>query len=632
MSDPLVRLSEPRPVSRRTAPSVPVGRQLVNAGLISQATLLEALSRQHVLDAPIGEILVAEADVDRSDVLTALAVQYDADRVDLTIDPPSPLMASAVPSRVCQRFGIVPWRWIGNTLLVATSRPDQVPALAKELGRDPWAVLPVVAPSEQIHAQIGTLYGRELAHRAVTKVAEHLSCRTWAASAVQRTVFGVAVLAAALTALVLSPAWLFTVLIGWSVLSLAMTVALKAAALWMQLTTRAAAGPEPVAQAPPERLPRVSVMVPLFKEERIAEALVARLAMLTYPKALLDVVLVLEAKDTVTRATLARTDLPPWMRVIEVPDDNTVTTKPRALNYALDFCRGDIIGVWDAEDAPEPDQIEKVVSQFARAGPQVACLQGMLDYYNARHNWIARCFTIEYASWWRMVLPGISRLGLVLPLGGTTLFFRRKILDELGGWDAHNVTEDADLGLRLARAGYTTELIPTVTFEEANCRAWPWVKQRSRWLKGYFVTYCVHMRQPRALLRDLGLKRFLGVQAMFLATVSQFAGIPLMWSFWGLALGLSHPIESTLGPAVVWPLVGFFVASELLNFAIAGLAVSAPERRHLLPWIVTLPLYFSLGALACYKAIYELVRMPFYWDKTQHGTAQGDVVVPPENS
>jgi cellulose synthase/poly-beta-1,6-N-acetylglucosamine synthase-like glycosyltransferase len=99
---------------------------------------------------------------------------------------------------------------------------------------------------------------------------------------------------------------------------------------------------------------------------------------------------------------------------------------------------------------------------------------------------------------------------MVLPLGGTTLFFRRHILEELGGWDAHNVTEDADLGVRLARKGYKTELVSTVTYEEANCKAWPWVKQRSRWLKGFLITYFVHMRRPRRLLSDLGLRRFFG--------------------------------------------------------------------------------------------------------------------------
>ena len=619
MSDPLLRLSAPRPVTRWERPALPVGRQLVNAGLISQATLLQALATQRQIDAPLGEILVAEGHVMRSDVLAALAVQHDADHINLARNPPSPTMASALTARICQDFGVVPWRWFGTTLLVATSRPDRLPALAAALPDDAPDLLPVIANQDQINRQIGQLHGDELAERAVTKLPQHLSCRTWSPRAAIGLVRLAVLALGALALAVLFPAWFATVLIGWALLTLVMTTTLKALALGALVTHRVPAQAEPMHPVPVARWPRVSVMVPLFREERIAEALIKRLSKLTYPKALLEVVLVLEAKDSVTRATLARTELPNWMRVIEVPDDGTITTKPRALNYALDFCQGDIIGVWDAEDAPEPDQLEKVVTHFANAGPNVACVQGILDYYNSRQNWIARCFTIEYASWWRLVLPGVARLGLVLPLGGTTLFFRRPILEELGGWDAHNVTEDADLGIRLARAGYSTELIPTVTYEEANCRAWPWVKQRSRWLKGFLITYCVHMRDPAALIRDLGIKRFMGIQAMFLATVSQFAALPLLWSFWLPAFGLPHPVVSTLGSSVIIPLALFFIVTEVLNIAIGMLAVSGRSHRHLVPWVLTLMFYFPLGALASYKALYELVTDPFYWDKTQHG-------------
>lgn len=628
MSDPLLRLSFPQPVTRPARPAVPVGRQLVNAGLITQATLLEALALQHQLDAPLGEILVAEGHVEPDDVLAALAVQHDADRVDLAIDPPNPSMKQAMPAKLCQHYGVVPWRWIGTTLLVATARPDQLPAVKVAMGQTSVTLLPVIAPIDQIHDQITSIYGEQLAHQAAHKVPEEISCRTWAPG-ISSAIFLLALLAVTLTVF---PAWTATVLIGWAILTLVLTTGLKLAAVLARLIHRVPAQSRPVARPLMGRLPRVSVMVPLFNEERIAEALITRLARLTYPKALLDVVLVLEAKDAVTRKTLARTRLPRWMRVVEVPDDGTITTKPRALNYALDFCKGEIIGVWDAEDAPEPDQIEKVVSQFGVSGPEVACLQGILDYYNARHNWLARCFTIEYASWWRLVLPGVQRLGLVLPLGGTTLFFRRGILDDLGGWDAHNVTEDADLGIRLARHGYRTELIPTVTHEEANCRAWPWVRQRSRWIKGFFITYCVHMRRPKELLNDLGIKKFLGIQAMFLATVSQFAALPLLWSFWLPAAGLPHPVMTTLGETFVWTAASFFVVAELLNMAIGMLSVSGREHRHLLPWVLTVPFYFPLGAIASYKAIYELVRAPFYWDKTQHGTATGDVVEPMDKS
>jgi cellulose synthase/poly-beta-1,6-N-acetylglucosamine synthase-like glycosyltransferase len=359
-------------------------------------------------------------------------------------------------------------------------------------------------------------------------------------------------------------------------------------------------------------------MVPLYKEKEIATPNIQRLFALKYPHELLDVCLVLEEDDDTTLATISRTALPPWIRAIRVPKGD-IKTKPRALNYALDFCRGSIIGVYDAEDAPASDQIERVVERFAQRGPEVACLQGVLDFYNARSNWLTRCFAIEYATWFRVVLPGFQKLGLAIPLGGTTLFFRREILEELGGWDAHNVTEDADLGIRLARHGYRTELIPSVTQEEANGRVWPWIKQRSRWLKGYAITYAVHMSRPRALWKELGAWRFFGVQLLFAGTLSQFILAPLLWSFWFIPLGLPHPLETVLPDWGFWALGAMFFGSEVIGIAISVIAVRSAGHMHLAKWAPTLHLYFPLAAIASYKGLWELVAKPFYWDKTAHG-------------
>ena len=249
----------------------------------------------------------------------------------------------------------------------------------------------------------------------------------------------------------------------------------------------------------------------------------------------------------------------------------------------------------------------------------MACLQGVLDFYNPRQNWLARCFTIEYATWFRVVLPGLQRLGMALPLGGTTLFFRRAALEQLGGWDAHNVTEDADLGMRLARHGYRTELLPTTTYEEANCHALPWVKQRSRWIKGYMMTYFTHMRHPMALWRDLGPRQFLGFQILFAGSLSQAFLVPLLWSYWAMFLGLGHPIAAMVSPALALLAGLVFVACEVVNIACGVVGLWRSGQKISALWVPTLSLYHPMQALAAYKAASEVLTRPFYWDKTSHG-------------
>jgi cellulose synthase/poly-beta-1,6-N-acetylglucosamine synthase-like glycosyltransferase len=627
-------LEFPAPTPARTNKNrVPIGRMLVDAGVIQQPDLLCALAEQRYCDAPLGELLIARHLLSEDDVTQALAAQHHLQLVDLNETPPRPDMAGHMNGLDCLKFGVVPWSKLGKTILVATDQPDRFDDVVDRLARAGNSYLPVVARKSQINQQISALYGQELACRAGSRVALDESCRIWQGRSHHRSGWAIMTLAILASLAMWHPAWTFTVLILGALLTSIMTVTLRSLAFFAK--TFLSAPPEKrsrLGDIPRSRLPKVSVLVPLFQEEEIATALIARLSRLRYPKALLQIVLVLEEGDTLTRDTIARTTLPPWFEVIEVPQAGRLRTKPRALNYALDFCSGTIIGVWDAEDAPEIDQIDRVVEYFAQAPDDIACVQGVLDYYNARTNWISRCFTIEYAAWWRVVLPGIARLGMVIPLGGTTLFFRRDILEQLRGWDAHNVTEDADLGVRLARHGFKTTLMPTVTYEEANFRAWPWIKQRSRWLKGFLITWCVHMRAPRRLIKEVGVIRFIGIQTLFFATFSQFIAAPLLWSFCLTFAGMVHPIETTLGTGVLMGLFSFFVFAELLNIAIALKAVSGTEHRHLLPWAVTLPIYFILGTFAAYKALYEFIVIPFYWDKTQHGLGQPPCVSGPTPS
>ena len=600
----------------------PLGTCLTDRGIITRTQLVRALAMQARQNAPLGEILVGEGWASRQDVLTALSDQSGWQIADLEATPPTSDLCDLKPVDFWLTHNVVPWLRMGPLLLVATARPDDFTKVANALEDSGLTIVPVLAGTEQIDEAIARCYAIPLARAAESRVAPSHSCRNWKSGSGLR---GISVVTAFCVVATTMPQFALAALFWCAVATLTLFLLFRiSGAVTTMLHHRPATTAQPET---PTRLTCISIMVPLYKEREIADALITRLRRLTYPKALLDVILVLEERDDVTRAALDRVDLPSWIRAIEVPELGKLTTKPRAMNYALDFCRGDIVGVWDAEDAPVPDQLETVARRFAQAPEDVVCLQGVLDYYNPRTNWRSRCFTIEYSGWFRVILPGIARLGLVVPLGGTTFFFRRDKLLELGGWDAHNVTEDADLGVRLCRAGYRTEIVNTATYEEANFRAWPWVKQRSRWLKGFMVTYLVHMRAPQQLLRDLGLRRFLGVQAFFLGTLGQFLLAPVLWVFWLATLGLPHPFQGVIATDVLTVCVYLFLLAESVNILVGALGVRAGNRRFLIPWVPTMILYFPLGVLAAYKALWELAVNPFFWDKTQHGHATEETPV-----
>lgn len=599
-------------------PRTPVGQLLVSMGALSQRDLSRAMAMRQREDARIGDILLAHGMVEESDLYTAIATQYGACVADFETYPADVRLIEALGAERCLRDGILPWRRAGGSVLIATCRPEEFEKHRPELTRLFGNVRIAVASETSVHASLLRARQRKLAASAETRVAASESCREMDITRLTKTlsVIGIASLVLAAAA----PHAAFIALTAWAVLTLVVNSGLKIAAAFAQAGRRREVGNAFASARPVIELPTVSVMVPLFREREITARLVKRLSRIDYPRELLDICLVVEEDDQVTQVAVHNADLPRWMRMIIVPRGG-VKTKPRALNFALDFCRGSIIGIWDAEDAPEKAQIHKVVRHFAQADPDVACLQGVLDFYNARTNWLARCFAVEYASWFRVILPGYERMGLVVPLGGTTLFFRRDAIEELGGWDAHNVTEDADLGIRLARHGYRTELIATVTEEEANCRPWPWIKQRSRWLKGYAMTWAVHMRSPRKLLADLGPWRFFGVQALFLGTLSQFVLAPFLWSFWALMFGLPHPLKDVLPREAFLALGALFLLSEVITITVGVFATATPKHKWLWPWVPTLHVYYPLATAAAIKGLWEIVARPYYWDKTVHGVA-----------
>jgi cellulose synthase/poly-beta-1,6-N-acetylglucosamine synthase-like glycosyltransferase len=599
---------------------------LVKMGVLAPQDLARATAMRQRHDARLGDILLAHDMVDETTLYAVLAKQYGAEVANFGVHVADVRLIDALGADECLRKGVLPWRRVGSTVLIASCRPEQFEVMRPRLTALFGPVRMAVISETAMHEALLQSRQRKLAKAAETRVAAHESCRELDIARLTRVMsaIGFAVIAATIA----FPHAMFLALVCWAILVLVITSVLKLAAAFAQARVSQKRQSTFITGRHTQKLPTVSVMVPLFHEREIAGRLVKRLSKLTYPRELLDICLVVEEDDTITQEAVAGTDLPRWMRMIIVPRGG-VKTKPRALNFALDFCRGTLIGVYDAEDAPESDQIHKVAHHFAQAAPDVACVQGILDFYNARTNWLARCFTVEYASWFRIILPGYERLGLVVPLGGTTLFFRRKAIEKLGGWDAHNVTEDADLGIRLARHGYRTELIRTVTDEEANCRLWPWVKQRSRWLKGYAMTWAMHMRNPRKLLADLGWWKFFGVQVLFFGALSNFVLAPLLWSFWAMPLGLHHPLQDVVPNGTFLALGALFLMSEVITVAIGMLATSTPKHKGLWKWVPTLHFYYPLGTLAAIKGLWEVVTRPYYWDKTAHGVH--DLIADPDN-
>ncbi|MBT2129784.1 glycosyltransferase family 2 protein [Aliiroseovarius lamellibrachiae] len=600
-------------------PRKQLGQVLMEMGALSPDHLTIATTLQKKRDVRLGDILLAHGFVRKADLYAALARQFNCAIADLRRQPPDARLIDDVGADFCIRNRVVPWKQVGAGTVIICSRPDEFTTLQHEFPAHWGRTFLAIAPEEDILDRLVAMRHRTLTQRAENRVAGHESCRGWNSKNVLRYAL---TLILGLSALFFySTLAGFSLLVGWAVFTLVMNTGLKVIAsylYWKEGRKTSIDAPPPTQENETARLPMVSIMVPLYKEREIAGRLVKRLESIDYPRELLEICLVVEEDDILTQNTLGRVRLPRWMRQVIVPR-GIVKTKPRALNFALDFCRGSIIGVYDAEDAPAADQILKITQRFAERGPDVACLQGKLDFYNARTNWLSRCFTVEYASWWRLILPGIEKMGFAIPLGGTTLFFRRHALEELGGWDAHNVTEDADLGMRLARHGYRTELVDTVTEEEANCRAWPWIKQRSRWIKGYAMTYGVHMRQPRQLLADLGWRKFIGFQILFLGSLSGVLLAPLLWTFWAFPLGLPHPLRGVMPDGLLILLGTTFVAAELLTITIGIQAVSGAKHRWLRVWVPTLHLYYPLASAAALKGFVEIVTKPFYWDKTQHG-------------
>ncbi len=368
-------------------------------------------------------------------------------------------------------------------------------------------------------------------------------------------------------------------------------------------------------------LPVYTVLIAAYREQEIVGQLIHAMQRLNWPASRLDIKIVCEEDDTETLTALAAFNLPPHFEIVRTPAHGP-RTKPKALSYALAGARGDYLVIFDAEDRPHPDQLKHAYAHFLSADPEVACLQAPLIVANASESWISSLFALEYAALFRGILPSLSHYKMPLPLGGTSNHFRTDVLRAVGAWDPYNVTEDADLGLRLYRAGYRCETLTRPTLEDAPTSTKVWIAQRSRWFKGWLQTWLVLMRHPRMASRNMGIKAFLIFQLLIGGMLISALLHPVILVFISTTLfNLLQPPVSDLplrASILFWiDLLNAF-GSYLVFWALGSSAMTSYERKQIGWRFMAIPIYWLMSSRAAWKAVIELKTRPFFWHKTPH--------------
>jgi cellulose synthase/poly-beta-1,6-N-acetylglucosamine synthase-like glycosyltransferase len=608
--------ARPTRVTRRPAPLLPPEARIF--GSLVDPTLLDAAARRaNALGVGIDEVLRCHGIL--SPDLIASTV---AEHLGVFLDPLHEDVPAARLDMACK--GVFARRGThGEELVTVAPRGDGIPRLAAALAREPRLAAHLrIASPERLSDHVRYVFRAELSEQAVrglSKFRPDLSAAKYGRGSAGWLAFaaGMALIAAALVvhdSLQIAIEYLLALLfIAWTVLRLAACAVPDT--------------PERVVRIPDRSLPIYTIIAPLRGEAPVVANLIAALRRIDYPPEKLDIKLVLEEDDFETRAAVTRIGIGAPFEII-APSRSGPRTKPRALASALLFARGSFVVVFDAEDEPEPDQLRKALAAFADGPPELACVQARLAIDNASDGWLSRHFAAEYAGQFDVFLPALAKLRLPLPLGGTSNHFRADALRRVGGWDPFNVTEDADLGMRLARFGYRTSVIESTTWEEAPIAFGQWLRQRTRWFKGWMQVWGVHMRHPVRLHRELGWRGFAALQLLIGGTVLSALVHPFFFLLVAVHLWTGElfdfdrageeQVRKVLALATLF--TGYFGATL---FGAIGLS-----RRRMLQhaWVLaTVPIYWLLLSLAAWRALRQLVKDPYLWEKTKHGLARSSL-------
>jgi cellulose synthase/poly-beta-1,6-N-acetylglucosamine synthase-like glycosyltransferase len=609
-----------------------MGETLVAAGLLSPQRLAQRLEEASRTGTRLGEVLMAHGDVSRLELFDALARNWGLSTVDLVADPPAKVDGVDPAALLAQ--GWMPLSVSAATAWIAVC-DEPGPELAAQVhGMLDVEHLQFVATTDwDIEQAVLAVYGDDLVERAAFELAE--TRPQWsAAEPLTWWQKALGVIALAVVGIGLAVSWrttlmallvVFNVMFFVGIVFKLVTVTAGAFVLRRRTTDGdgdGSHGATPPARAEDAELPRYTILVPAFHEANVVAHVVNAVSRLDYPLSKLQVLVLLEAEDVDTIAAAKAARPPDFVRLVVVPPGGP-QTKPKACNVGLDLAEGEFLVIFDAEDRPEPGQLREAVAAFAASGPDTVCVQARLNYFNTKVNFLTRMFTLEYSAWFDYMLPGLDRLRLPIPLGGTSNHFRTAALRDLGGWDPFNVTEDADLGLRASADGHRVGIIDSTTWEEA-CSEWrAFIRQRTRWIKGYMVTAAVHFRSPLASWRHLGLRGWIGLFGLVAGTPALFLAAPLVWAFF-LYTFLGGPLAGFALPSwLQWMTAFSLVVGNLSMIGLSALAAFRRKNYTLAGYAAFNPAYWVLHSIAAWRALYQLVVRPSHWEKTPHGITHG---------
>lgn len=598
-----------------------LGDALIEQGVVARSDLARALELQQRWGSRLGDILLAKGWVGTQNFYTALARHYERPFVNLIDEPPDPSLVQGDDASQYLSLLLLPWRREGGTVLLAVADPSDA---AVEFARSRFgdAIDFVITSKFDIMWLLQRNANDFFSDRSVSQLA-----RVQPEQSAQEVFTPAQLMTIGLVVMLLLGAvtvWPVATLVGANLLIalvMLLNFGFRAILIWVAGERRIdlKVTPQMVRDLQDHELPTYTILVPMYKEPETLPVLTAAIRRLDYPLSKLDIKLILEEDDEETIQSAKRLGLEGNFEIIRVPH-SLPKTKPKACNYALHFARGDFVTIYDAEDKPEPDQLKKALCAFHLASPNTACIQARLNYFNANENWLTRMFTLEYSLWFDFYLPALETLRIPIPLGGTSNHFKAEVLRQVNAWDPFNVTEDADLGVRITQLGYRVGVVNSTTFEEANNHTGNWIRQRSRWLKGYMQTYLVHMRRPLDSYRKLGAVGFWGFQFFIGGTVLSTLIVPWlfgMYVFWLLTMSSAMNV-------IFPPFVLYLSLANLLignGFFIYVTALGAFKRGYfsLIPYALTVPAYWCLMSIAAYKGLWQLIHKPFFWEKTQHG-------------